>query len=254
MSAVDRVTILLLAAGRSTRMRGADKMLEPVPGPFGDQPLLQAMARRCLRAGPTRVVLGPGQDTRRALLEGLDVDVLEAPEGAGMAASIVTGVDGLDTPVLVVLADMPDVTAADLHLMIALSAQAPEAILRAASEDGTPGHPVLFPADLLPELAATDRRYGRAGGADAVRDRVHLVPLKGDRALTDLDTPETWAAGGRAATRKRRRHPLRPGSRLRHRIRKTGKETIAFDNDQCCHLFRMQSLGAVGVETRRVFP
>jgi molybdenum cofactor cytidylyltransferase len=25
-------------------------------------------------------------------------------------------------------------------------------------------------------------------------DRVHLVPLKGDRALTDLDTPEDWAA------------------------------------------------------------
>jgi molybdenum cofactor cytidylyltransferase len=62
--------------------------------------------------------------------------VLEAPEGAGMAASIVTGVAGLDTPVLVVLADMPDVTAADLHLLIALSAQAPDAILRAASEDG----------------------------------------------------------------------------------------------------------------------
>jgi CTP:molybdopterin cytidylyltransferase MocA len=65
-----------------------------VPGPFGDQPLLTAMARRCLRAGPTRVVLGPGQAARRALLEGLDVDVLEAPEGAGMAASIVTGSRG----------------------------------------------------------------------------------------------------------------------------------------------------------------
>ena len=89
-------TILLLAAGRATRMRGADKMLEPVPGPFGDQPLLQAMARRCLRAGPTRVILGPGQPERAALLAALDVEVLEAPEGAGMAASIVTGVAGTD--------------------------------------------------------------------------------------------------------------------------------------------------------------
>jgi molybdenum cofactor cytidylyltransferase len=39
----------------------------------------------------------------------------------------------------VVLADMPDVTAADLHLILALSAQAPGAILRAASEDGSRG-------------------------------------------------------------------------------------------------------------------
>lgn len=186
--------ILLLAAGRATRMRGADKMQEPVPGPFGDQPLLTAMARRCLRAGPTRVVLGPGQAARRALLEGLEVEVLEAPEGAGMAASIVAGVAGLDTSVLVVLADMPDVTAADLHLLIALSGQAPDAILRAAAEDGTPGHPVLFPADLLPELAALTGDTGAREVLKRHEDRVHLVPLEGARALMDLDTPEDWDA------------------------------------------------------------
>ena len=186
--------ILLLAAGRATRMRGADKMLEPVPGPFGDQPLLQAMARRCLRAGQTRVILGPDQPQRAALLEGLEVEILEAPEGAGMAASIVTGVAGLRTPVLVVLADMPDVSASDLHLLMALSAHDPSAILRAASEDGAPGHPVLFPADLLPELG---RLTGDTGARDVLgrhADRVHLVPLADDRALTDLDTPEDWAA------------------------------------------------------------
>lgn len=187
-------TILLLAAGRATRMRGADKMLEPVPGPFGDVPLLRAMAQRCLRAGPTRVVLGPGQAARKGLLEDLDVEVREAPEGAGMAASIVSGTEGLDGPVLVVLADMPDVTAADLHLLIALSAHAPDAILRAAAEDGTPGHPVLFPAALLPDLRDLT---GDTGARDVLRRHealVHLVPLKGTRALTDLDTPEDWAA------------------------------------------------------------
>lgn len=188
------VTILLLAAGRSTRMRGADKMTEPVPGPFGEQPLLTAMARRCLRAGPTRVILGPVQDTRRSLLDGLEVEVVEAPEGAGMAASIVAGTEGIDTSVLVVLADMPDVTAADLHLLISLSANAPGAILRAAAADGTPGHPVLFPANLLEELR---QLTGDIGARDVLRrhaDRVHLVPLEGVRALTDLDTPEDWAA------------------------------------------------------------
>jgi molybdenum cofactor cytidylyltransferase len=119
--------------------------------------------------------------------------VLEAPEGAGMAASIVAGVAGLETPVLVVLADMPDVTAADLHLILALSAQAPGAILRAATEDGRPGHPVLFPADLLPELAALT---GDTGAREVLKRhpaRVNLVPLGGDRALVDLDTPEDWA-------------------------------------------------------------
>jgi molybdenum cofactor cytidylyltransferase len=186
--------ILLLAAGRATRMRGADKLLEPVPAPFGERPLLEVMARRCLRAGATRVVLGPRHAARRALLEGLEVEVLEAPEGAGMAASIVAGVAGLSVPVLVVLADMPDVTAADLHLLVALSQQAPDLILRAAAEDGTPGNPVLFPADLVPELAALSGDTGAREVLERHAERVRLVPLKGRRALTDLDTPEDWAA------------------------------------------------------------
>jgi molybdenum cofactor cytidylyltransferase len=194
--------ILLLAAGRATRMRGADKLLEPVPAPFGDRPLLEVMARRCLRAGPTRVILGPGQDARRALLDGLEVEVVEAPDGEGMAASIVAGVVGLSAPVLVVLADMPDVTASDLHLLMALSLQAPDLILRAAAEDGTPGNPVLFPAGLLPELAALTGDTGAREVLQRHADRVRLVPLKGDRALTDLDTPEDWAAwrASRSAT------------------------------------------------------
>jgi CTP:molybdopterin cytidylyltransferase MocA len=191
---VAETTLVLLAAGRSKRMRGADKMLEPVPTAFGDRPLLEVMARRCLRAGPTRVVLGPGQEARAALLEGLDVTVREAPEGAGMAASIVAGVAGLGTPVLLVLADMPDVTASDLHLVLALGAKEPRAILRAASADGRPGHPVLFPADLLPELAHLTGDTGARSVLERHANRVHLVPLSGTSALTDLDTPEAWAA------------------------------------------------------------
>jgi CTP:molybdopterin cytidylyltransferase MocA len=187
-------TIILLAAGRATRMRGADKMQEPVPATFGERPLLEVMARRCLRAGRTRVVLGPDQVERRALLEELEVEVIEAPEGAGMAASIVAGVARVKTPVLIVLADMPEVTASDLHLLIALSRQAPDAILRAAAEDGTPGHPVLFPADLRPELESLTGDTGARQVLKRHADRVHLVPLAGRRALTDLDTPEDWAA------------------------------------------------------------
>ncbi len=186
-------TILLLAAGRATRMRGADKMLEQVPAPFGPRTLLEVMARRCLRAGPTRVVIGPGQGARRAVLGGLDVEVQEAPGGAGMAASIVTGIAGLAGPVLVVLADMPDVTAADMHLLLSLSRQAPSAILRAAGAEGTPGHPVLFPDDLLPELATLTGDRGARDVLARHAARVHLVPLAGERALVDLDTPEDWA-------------------------------------------------------------
>jgi CTP:molybdopterin cytidylyltransferase MocA len=172
-------------------MQGRDKMLEEVEG----EPLLRLMARRALKSGAAlRVVLGPGQDARRAVLNGLDVEIVEAEGTDGMAASIRAGVAGLDAPVLILLGDMPEITAGDIYLMVSLHAQAPGAILRAATRDGTPGHPVLFPADLLPELA---RLSGDAGARDILKregGRVHLLPLKDDRATVDLDTPEAWAA------------------------------------------------------------
>jgi CTP:molybdopterin cytidylyltransferase MocA len=184
-------TILVLAAGHSSRMRGRDKLMEDM----GGEPLLRVMARRATRAGvPVRVVLGPGQDMRRAALEGLAVDIVEAAEADGMAASIRAGVAGLTGPVLVALADMPEITAQDLYLMVSLGAQAKDAILRAASRDGRPGHPVLFPADLVPRLAELTGDSGARAILQAEAARVTLLPLKDDRALVDLDTPEEWDA------------------------------------------------------------
>ncbi|MCS6626759.1 nucleotidyltransferase family protein [Roseibacterium beibuensis] len=196
----DQMDIVLLAAGRATRMRGADKMLEQVPAMLGTEPLIRAMARRCARVGPTRVVIAPGQDARRAALEGVEAEIVEAPEGDGMAASIAAGVHGRTGPVILVLADMPGITAKDIYLLAGLSRQAPDAILRAAAADGRPGHPVLFPADLRPELEALNGDTGARSVLQAHKSRVHLVPLEDDRALIDLDTPEDWA-DWRAATR-----------------------------------------------------
>jgi CTP:molybdopterin cytidylyltransferase MocA len=182
--------ILLLAAGRATRMRGADKLMEDV----GGTPLLRLMADRAVKAGPTRVVLGAGQDARRALLEGLDLEIVEVAADQGMAASMVAGSAGVKGPLLVALADMPEITANDLYLLIGLNAHAPKAILRAATPEGEAGHPVLFPADLVKELARLTGDTGAKPVLERHAKRVHLVPLKDNRALVDLDTPEDWAA------------------------------------------------------------
>lgn len=184
------VTLLLLAAGASSRMRGRDKLLEEVDG----APLLQVMARRAAKAGPLRVTLPEDNAGRAAALSGIDCDTVLLPKGATQSQSLAAGITGLTGPVLVVLADMPEVTAHDLHLMIALSRQAPGAILRAAAEDGTPGNPVLFPADLLAELRGITGDKGARAVLKQHEARVHLVPLPGRRALIDLDTPEDWDA------------------------------------------------------------
>ncbi|MFO7920213.1 MAG: nucleotidyltransferase family protein [Nioella sp.] len=184
----DGVTILLLAAGASARMRGRDKLLEEVNG----NPLLRVMARRAAKAGPLRVTLPEGNADRAAALDGIDCTIASLPAGCSQSQSLSAGVAGLSGPVLVMLADMPEVTAHDLHLMMALSRQAPTAILRAAGADGTPGNPVLLPADLL---GALRKITGDKGAREVLKQheaRVHLVPLPGEHALIDLDTPEDW--------------------------------------------------------------
>ncbi len=189
------VPILILAAGGSTRMAPRDKLTEMVEG----QPLLCRTARRALATeAPVLVVLPPDRPDRDRAVEGLDlIRVLAVEAAQGMTASLRAGLAALPpgaTGVMVLPADMPDLDTPDLRRLLEGFAAEPARILRGAGQDGTPGHPVIFPADLFPELMAL---AGDEGGRSVIarhRGRLRLVPLPGDRALVDLDTPEDWAA------------------------------------------------------------
>ncbi|MBV0912156.1 nucleotidyltransferase family protein [Anianabacter salinae] len=186
--------VLLLAAGASSRMRGGDKLLEEVDG----MPLLrrQAAAARsvCEQVFVTLPVPGAA---RRAVLDGLDVVCVDVPDAAeGMSASIRAGAAALphDVTHLVLLpADMPDIGARELATMLAAAEAAPGAVLRGTAEGSdVPGHPVLIPARLFSSLATLS---GDDGARGALRgETVTGVPLPGRAAITDLDTPEDWAA------------------------------------------------------------
>ncbi len=183
--------IVLLAAGTSSRMRGTDKLLEQVE----DRPLLTLMAERCAKVAQTRVVLGPGQPERRAVLTDLDVEIVEVKDTDGMAASIRAGVGGLTgTTAMIVLADMPEIMAADLHLLLSLHAQGVAPIVQAAGSDGTPGQPVVFSSKYLKSLSKLTGDHGAKSILAAHPGDVARIPLTDQRATTDLDTPEDWAA------------------------------------------------------------
>lgn len=191
------IPILVLAAGASRRMSGRDKLMELVDG----APLIarQASAARDATKGPVFVALPPAPHPRYAALAGLDVAALPVPDAAdGMSASLRAGLAALPETagaVMVLPADMPELTAPDLRAVAAAMQTHPEKkVWRGATEDGRPGHPVIFSAPLFPLLA--DLR-GDTGGRDvvaAVGNGCCLVPLPGRRAVIDLDTPEAWAA------------------------------------------------------------
>ena len=187
--------ILILAAGASSRMRGGDKLLERVAG----HPLLRVMLERAVTAadGPVLCTLPAPDHPRAACLEGLAVQAVLVPDSAaGMSASIRAGVTAVPqdcSAVMVLPADMPEVTADDIALMLSEHAAQPGVILRAMDRDGVPGHPVIFPADLFPALRAVDGDRGARDVLQVHADRIRRVALPDHHATTDLDTPEAWA-------------------------------------------------------------
>lgn len=191
------VHILILAAGASSRMRGADKLVQPVAG----QPILRRVAEAALATGsPVTVTLPVGATAREAALAGLDVARLPIPDASlGMSRSLARGVAALGEAVpldglMILPADMPGFTGDALTTLIARFTADPSSIWRGGTEDGREGHPAIFPRALWPALAAVTGDEGGRSVLQAHRERVRVLPLPGRMATLDLDTPEDWAA------------------------------------------------------------
>lgn len=170
-------------------MQGCDKLLEDIEG----LPILrrQALAMLAADLGSVAVTLRAPDPERQAVVQDLDVTTLPVPDAStGMSASLRAAADwAAGHPLFILPADMPDISAADMRTLASAYTGTP---LRATSDQGTPGHPVLFSPDLLSEL-------GKLSGDTGARDVLKTHPpkrikLPRNHATTDLDTPEDWQA------------------------------------------------------------
>ncbi len=190
-----KIPILIPAAGASGRMRGPDKLLLTI----GNEPLLRRVVRQAIASGaPVFVMLDPARPRRQQALAGLDVHLCPVPEAphGGLSASLRAGIRASRTGfpqvpgALIVLADMPLITPEDMIRLLREARALPDRPLRAADENGKPGHPVYLPRRLLEALEALhgDRGAGQLLEAEAPR----LIELPPGHAGCDLDNPEDW--------------------------------------------------------------
>ena len=186
------LTILIPAAGASARMRGLDKLLLEIDG----QPLLRRTGQIALAAHPqVLITLRPQDAARRQAVHDLPITIVTIPDASeGLSASLRAGTAFLTGALMILPADMPELTTQDLRQMIEAGHRWPKDILRATTADGTPGHPVIFPPDLLPAFARLSGDAGARSILHTQQHRVRLIALPGSHAITDLDTPEAWAA------------------------------------------------------------
>ena len=182
---------VLLAAGCASRY-GAPKQLIPVAG----IPMVRHVARIAMQCVErTVVVTGAYRVEVEACVSDLDLQLaFNSAWQRGMGSSIACGVERLlrlDPEVhacLIMLADQPLVTAADLAALIDAHRQHPEYIIASGYDGGTCGAPCLFPRRHFEELLDLRGPGGARSVLRAHGDEVH--PVANPRACLDIDTPE----------------------------------------------------------------
>lgn len=189
------IPILILAGGASARMGARDKLTEDVDG----LPLLRRQALRALKVSDhVAILLRPGNESARATIADLPLTILQPADALeGMGGSLRAGTRALqDHPAfLLLLADLVDITPEDMRRILTARETHQEAhIWRGTTEDGAPGHPILFDRTTYPDLLKLSRDDGGRAVIKAHAAHVHPVPLPGERARRDLDSPADWAA------------------------------------------------------------
>jgi molybdenum cofactor cytidylyltransferase len=199
-----KIAALLLAAGRSSRMGAANKLLAEVDG----APMVRHAVEAALasRARPVILVTGNEQGKVQKALRGCKVSFVHNPDFAeGMSTSLKKGLAALPADidgVLVCLADMPRVGAVVLDRLIAAFNPLEGRAICVPTWNGKRGNPVLWDKRFFAEMAELAGDVGAKHLIGEHADLVAEVAMPDDAILTDIDTPEALAALRQAETQQ----------------------------------------------------
>jgi molybdenum cofactor cytidylyltransferase len=196
-----RIGALVLAAGRSTRMGSANKLLAEVEG----APMVIRAVDAALASQAAKVVVVTGHDAERVAtaIAGRKVTVMHNSDYAtGMSTSLHRGLAAFDEGVdgvIVCLADMPRIAAATLDRLIAAFDPVEGRAICVPTWNGKRGNPVLWAKRFFPEMAEIHGDTGARHLIGEHGDLVCEVAMADDAVLIDVDTPDALAAVNRAA-------------------------------------------------------
>lgn len=200
---VSRVAAIILAAGGSTRMRGAVKQLLP----WGDTTFVGNAIRAAKNSRTSEIVVVTGnraeQVEREALASGADV-VFNADWETGRASSIRAGIGALranSRAAIFINADQPFLNARVLDTIVEKFFETGAPIV-VPTYEGKTGSPVLFARELFQELCALQGEQGGHELLEKYRDLLVRVDIAERNAALDLDTPEEYEQAQRMQNEK----------------------------------------------------
>ena len=190
---------VVMAAGNSSRFGDEDKLLFPLDGVPVVEHVLKLLRKFCRQQQNELAILMVVSNEQRAIntlaQEYGAQTVLTNPQVRGMGHSIACAATYLlrNKPgcrgVAVFLGDMPKVqTSTVCHIVEVFDANDRQKIVRPRFGNEI-GHPVVFPSELIGELA----RLGGDNGANAVirkfKERLLVIDVDDEGCVFDIDVP-----------------------------------------------------------------
>lgn len=190
---MDKIPIILLAAGSSSRMGKSKQLLT-----WGKQSLIEFQIRKLQKTdNPVNVVLGANSQLIKPVIEKMEVNfIVNYNWKNGMGSSIATGIHRviqqfpLAEGVLITLVDQPLVTTNHLETMLNSFCPGEQQIIVSQSSSGWKGVPVLFDKYYFDDLK---KLRGDEGAKSILQQHQKtVISVNCDDILEDVDTPESY--------------------------------------------------------------
>jgi molybdenum cofactor cytidylyltransferase len=200
------VAAVILAAGRSTRMGGPNKLLAEL----GGKTLVRIVTEQALASKAQGVIVVTGHQAEQVekALQGLKVKFVRNPDFAGgLASSVKAGISAVSADAagaVICLGDMPLIDARLIDRLIEAFAPDRGNLIAVPVSDGRRGNPVLWSRRFFSELMTLDGDIGARHLIARHSEAVAEVPVEGHGAFLDIDTPQALADAQRS-----RRQPER---------------------------------------------
>ncbi len=190
---MDKIPILLLAAGNSSRMGYPKQLLQ-----WGNKMLIEHQIETLMQTlNPINIVLGAQSNTVIPIIKKYDVNIFVNRNWKnGMGNSIAFGVHRLlekfpnVNGLLITLLDQPLLTASHINKMLSHFNPGNQQIIVSQSSSGWKGVPVLFDKTYFGKLKKLD---GEEGAKTIIQNhKESIISIDCEEILEDIDTPEAY--------------------------------------------------------------
>jgi molybdenum cofactor cytidylyltransferase len=150
------------------------------------------------QARPVVVVTGHEPERIQATLDGRDIVAVHNPDfDQGLSTSLRVGLEAVAAEidaVVVLLGDMPRVTARHIDRLVAAFDPLEGRAICVPTHDGKRGNPVLFSTEFLAEMQGVAGDVGARHLIGQHEDLVAEVAMEDDAIFLDIDTPAALTA------------------------------------------------------------